>query len=94
MVSKTGQVYMCGRPYDFQTLLRLNNINTAASSMARLASKMSSLFGAESGVYPSFVQLPLDKPVVDIACSAGLTVMCTGASCTAPVLRDWRNVVD
>ena len=89
ILTKCGKVLICGRPYDFSILLRLNVLRDFGSSfLARSVSSFSQYFAdaKTSGLYPSLI--PLQdvltssgevKDVVDIVASAGLTIGLTKA---------------
>jgi alpha-tubulin suppressor-like RCC1 family protein len=77
-----GNLYVWGRPYDFSTLMRLNNINRISSFFARLAAKSSnsSIFGSseKQGYFanPRIINLNQGK-VISVSASAGLTAYLT-----------------
>lgn len=76
MVTKGGKLIICGRPYDFQTLLRLNTINHISNYLARsIASSSNSLiFGKILGYYPQPIVLSDLDSVKSVSASAGLTL--------------------
>jgi hypothetical protein len=84
VVTQCGRIVIFGRPYDFKTLMRLNHINSAAPGLARMASHVSAaLGGATTEIFAAPQKLLTEhvcpgESIVDAACSAGLTVMCTG----------------
>eukprot|EP01038_Epipyxis_sp_PR26KG_P007357 gene7357-10027_t len=75
ILSEKGDLYICGRPYDFTTLLRINRIHQFSSYFARLIalSTNSKFFGGEKlGFYPSPIKFA--DNIRKVACSAGLTI--------------------
>eukprot|EP00981_Chlorochromonas_danica_P006985 scaffold1510_cov176-Ochromonas_danica.AAC.5 len=76
-ITNDGQVYTWGRCFDFTSLLRLNRVWHFSSALARFMSKStnSSLFGGEEiGFHPLPTLMSDLNNVVDVACSAGLTL--------------------
>mmetsp|Transcript_19415 Transcript_19415/g.25584 ORF Transcript_19415/g.25584 Transcript_19415/m.25584 type:complete len:423 (-) Transcript_19415:255-1523(-) len=71
-VTESGALYVWGRPYDFKNVLRLNNMHTASSIMAKLANAFSSK--EEVLLVP---KLMVESGVRDVTCSAGLTAAVT-----------------
>lgn len=113
VATTSGDLLVFGRPYDFATLLQMDRIRRFSSTIARFvsASSNSALFGASaaspSAFFPRPVRVVLDgeAPVVQVACSAGLTVAVTATGqvhsfglnrwlqCGLPVPEDRRNEI-
>ena len=78
-LTAAGNLYVWGRPYEFATLMRLNNINRMSSFLARMAAKSSnsSIFGASDG--NGYFDSPrlMHGKVSSVAASAGLTTFLT-----------------
>ncbi|KAJ1434225.1 regulator of chromosome condensation 1/beta-lactamase-inhibitor protein II [Ochromonadaceae sp. CCMP2298] len=79
VVDGTGQLWVFGRPYDFQNLLKIEKIGRISSTLARLVARSSNsaLFGSAMGYFPAPVQVGGVGPVKGVSCSAGLTAALT-----------------
>ena len=80
VVSKSGRLHIFGRPFDFPNLLRIDKIYRFSKWMAKYiaASSNSLFFGRDSmGSFP--LPTPVDSvdKIIDLTCSAGLTVFLT-----------------
>lgn len=74
-----GALYIFGRPYDFSTIMRIDKIYRFSKWIARYvsASSNSMFFGSATGYFPTPTRIETDEKVVDLSCSAGLTVFLT-----------------
>lgn len=73
-VTRNGELAIWGRPFDFDNLMKLNQINRYSGMIARMASRFSSQAG--NSIYglhtsPHFVEGLED--ISSVHCSAGLT---------------------
>ena len=76
VVTKCGKLVTFGRPYDFQTIMRINQISVVSTAFARFVSGWTNNFGdiKESGQY-ILPQIVLGvEDVVECRASAGLSV--------------------
>lgn len=79
VLNTDGQLYVFGRPYDFSIIMRIDKIYKFSKWMARYisASSNSMFFGNTVGYFPSPTRIETDEKIVDLTCSAGLTVFLT-----------------
>jgi alpha-tubulin suppressor-like RCC1 family protein len=78
-VTRDGQLYIFGRPFDFTTIMRINSIYKMSKTLARFvaSSSNSMLFGSEPGYFPSPQLVGGMGEVKTVSCSAGLTLALT-----------------
>ena len=89
-VTKNGELFIFGRPYDFSAIMRIDRIHRLSSTLARYvaSSTNSSFFGtASAGLFPIPVQVLVpdvdrnndQSKIESVSCSAGLTSFITSA---------------
>ena len=76
-VSSTGQLYFCGRPFDFLTLMRLNRFRMLSSRLGTAIAQLSAYFNGAEGVYEVLTLCDGLDGVSNVKCSAGLTIVST-----------------
>jgi alpha-tubulin suppressor-like RCC1 family protein len=75
-VTRDGQLAIWGRPFDFDNLMKLNQINGFSGMIARMASSFTTKVGnAVDGLHTSPYFVEGLKDVSSVHCSAGLTGM-------------------
>lgn len=84
VVTKTGKLYIFGRPYDFSSLMKIEQMYKISKYIARYVSSSSSsfVFGTTGisnvGFYPIPTLIDIENELVKyVSCSAGLTVYLT-----------------
>ena len=76
-ITEDHELIIFGRPYDFQAIMRLNNLYSVFKPMGRFVSNLTTIFGDNSGVF-DIPQLVSDIDAVRSAyVSAGLTGLLT-----------------
>ena len=78
VVTENGDLVLFGRPYDFQSMLRLNRIRKVSKSLARLVAGAAFKADQNTGIFPSPVAFISNGSIVDVSCSAGFTVALAG----------------
>jgi len=80
VTTEQGELLIFGRPYDFQSIMRLNSIYNVFKPMGRFVSNLTPKFGDNSGVFDTPVLVSsnnLVDPVENAYVSGGLTGMIT-----------------
>ncbi len=77
IVTRSGKLFVFGRPYDFSNLMQLNRLAKLSKSLSQFVAKStnSSVFGSISGYFATPIQLHNVGIAKSVACSAGLTVV-------------------
>lgn len=92
-VTASGKLYVFGRPYDFNNLLRINRIRSINPSLGRFVGRFTNWFGSstsDDGLYTRPMPIHISNNMsndndsnsnhdkcVDVRCSAGLTIALT-----------------
>lgn len=76
-ITTEGRLLIFGRPYDFTNIMRLNRFRMVSPGLGRLAGKFSEQFGDNTGIFHSPIELESDNRIVDVQCSAALTMALT-----------------
>ena len=80
VITGNGDLYIFGRPYDFSSLLRIEQINRFSSMIARYISSSSNSFifgNGGGGIYPLPIGIQMINDTKSVSCSAGLTCILT-----------------
>lgn len=78
MLTDKGHLYIWGRPLEFSTLMRLNNIHTISSFLGRMVAYSSNMFfGNVKGYFPTPMLLEGQSGISMVSSSAGLTYYLT-----------------
>ena len=80
VITGNGDLYIFGRPYDFSSLLRIEQINRFSSMIARYISSSSNSFifgNGGGGIYPLPIDIQTINNTKSVSCSAGLTCILT-----------------
>mmetsp|Transcript_83950 Transcript_83950/g.164396 ORF Transcript_83950/g.164396 Transcript_83950/m.164396 type:complete len:525 (+) Transcript_83950:81-1655(+) len=77
-IDSAGKFYVFGRPFDFQSLLRIDRIYRVAGWLSRMvASSSNSFFGDVVEYFPIPTLIDCDDKVIRASASAGLTAFLT-----------------
>jgi len=79
VITSDGGLYIFGRPYDFSSLLRIDQIYRFSPAVARFISSSSNsfIFGNTGGFYPTPLDIQAIRNAKSVSCSAGLTCVLT-----------------